>query len=72
MARRREQKSLLRLKVIRKTGDERLTAVIGPHAFIVADLKPVEDARDVIMMLPTSFDNRQKRERERTVSDGAK
>lgn len=32
-----------------------LTTVIGPHAFIVADLESVEDARDVIMMLPAVF-----------------
>jgi len=31
---------------------KKLTAVIGTDAFIIADLKSVEDAGDVIMMLP--------------------
>ena len=33
-------------------GGERLTAVIGPHAFIIADLEAIEDAGDVVMMFP--------------------
>ena len=33
-------------------GGQRLTAVIGPHAFIIADLEAIEDAGDVVMMFP--------------------
>ena len=33
-------------------GGQRLTAVIGPHAFIIADLEAIEDAGDVVIMFP--------------------